>query len=136
MSRSLPTYLVGRSARADIVLPDPTVSRLHAELVRSKDGKWFLTDRRSTGGTFLGYADGSWEPLRQDFVSPSDRLRLGAFECRVDDLLRQLPGGQGGDGSGTSTGPGGEGVRASDDRIAGPVLRDPDTGEIVPGEER
>lgn len=139
MSRSLPTYLVGRSARADIVLTDPTVSRLHAELVRSKDGKWFLTDRRSTGGTFLGYADGSWEPVRQEFVSPSDRLRLGAFECRVDDLLRQLPAGKGGhvaEGDGSPAGPGGEGVPAFDDRIAGPIVRDPDTGEIVPAEER
>ena len=74
--------------------------------------------------------------FRQEFVSPSDRLRLGAFECRVDDLLRQLPGGRGGRADGSSSGQGAEGVPAFDDRIAGPVLRDPETGEIVPEEER
>ena len=78
MRRSPTTYLIGRSARADIVLEDATVSRLHAELVRGRDRTWYLTDRDSTGGTFRWDA-GAWLALTQDFIRPGDRLRFGDF---------------------------------------------------------
>ncbi len=134
MRGSPSTYLVGRSARADIVLEDPTVSRLHAELVKGGDGTWYLTDRGSTGGTYLR-DEGNWVPVTQEFVRPGDRLMLGSFECGVDELLRRIPGG----GEAASGPPGGEpgpGSPVRDDRPEGPVLRDPATGEILPAEER
>ena len=133
-SRNSPTtYLVGRSAEADIVLADPTVSRMHAELVRGADGAWYLTDRCSTGGTYL-FDAGDWVPIAQEFVRPEDRLRLGDFVCTVDDLLQLLRtgGGAGPDAGGDGTG-GGDAKR--DDRPEGPVRRDPNYGHIVPTED-
>ena len=45
--------IVGRARSADIVLTDPTVSRMHASLQRDGDGDWTLTDLRSKGGAFV-----------------------------------------------------------------------------------
>ena len=134
-SRDVPvTYLVGRSAEADIVLTDSTVSRLHAELVGGADGMWYLTDRCSTGGTWL-FDGGDWIPIEQDYVRPGDRLRLGGFECALEDLLRLIPSGRGTDGQVATVDDGPEGgVTVSDDRLAGAVIRDWKTGEIRPRE--
>lgn len=133
-SRNSPaTYLVGRSEEADIVLGDPTVSRLHAELVRGGDGAWYLTDRCSTGGTYV-FDAGGWTPVAQEFVRPGDRLRLGEFECTLDELLRRIPA-----GAGTGDGPAGDGTGGGatvrDDRPEGPVRRDPNYGHVVPKED-
>ena len=131
------TYLVGRSIEADIVVSDPTVSRLHAELVRSTNGTWYLTDRCSTGGTHV-LDGGDWIPIEQDFVQPGDRLRLGGFECTLDELLRRLPAGPG-DGAAVGARAMGDissgGTTVGDDRPSGAVIRKPDTGEIVPKED-
>ena len=128
--RSSPTtYVIGRSTTADIVLSDPTVSRLHAELVRSGDGKWYLTDRRSSGGTYRLRARG-WTPIEQDFVHLGDRLRLGGFECTLDDLLRLIPAIPGA-ASGSVDGGSGGGATVRDDRPEGPVRRDAATGEVL-----
>jgi transcriptional regulator with GAF, ATPase, and Fis domain len=45
--------VVGSAAKADIVVDDPTVSRLHAELDPRSDGVW-VRDLGSTNGTFVG----------------------------------------------------------------------------------
>lgn len=129
MSKSPSTYLIGRSAQADIVLGDATVSRLHAELVSGRDRTWYLTDRNSTGGTFRWDA-GTWNTLTQDFIHPGDRLRFGTFECSADDLLRQVPL-QGGAADGPPAGGSGSGPAIRDNRPQGPVRRDPMTGDVV-----
>lgn len=127
------TYLIGRSAEADIVLGDASVSRLHAELVRGKDGTWYLTDRNSTGGTYL-HSRGEWVPVKQGFVRAEDRVMLGAYACGVDDLLRRIP-----DSAKASSAS--DGVELGsvtplpDDRPAGPVRRDPVTGDILSVED-
>ena len=129
----IPTYLIGRGAQADIVLSDSTVSRQHAELVRSKGGSWYLTDRCSSGGTYLRSGD-RWTPVTQEFVRAGDRLKFGAFECSLDELLRRLPTGA----EGPSNVGGGlpeAGSPVLDDRPAGAVLRDPATGEILTAED-
>lgn len=129
MRRSPKTYVIGRSAQADIVFEDVTVSRLHAELVLGRDGTWYLTDRASTGGTYVWNEEG-WVPVTQSFVRPGDRLMFGDFECSVDDLLRRIP--DVGEGtSGPLEGDVGVGAPLHDDRPEGPVRRDPTTGEVV-----
>ena len=156
------TYLIGRSGEADIVLEDMSVSRLHAELVAARDGAWFLTDRASSGGTYRLVAEG-WAPIRQEYVQPGERLRLGRFECTLDDLLRGLSAGSaapfeavaprpapapeplpegdpphppGATAPETAGGePGEEGTVVRDDRPAGAVRRDPGTGEILSMED-
>lgn len=43
---------IGRKLENDLVIQDVLVSRAHAE-IHYKDGKFFLRDLNSTGGTFL-----------------------------------------------------------------------------------
>jgi len=45
-----PRAVVGRSDDADCVLPDPNISRRHAELRQSTDGSWQIVDLDSTNG--------------------------------------------------------------------------------------
>lgn len=133
-SRSSPaTYVIGRSATADIVLDDPTVSRQHAELVRGGDGTWYLTDRRSTGGTYILNA-GNWVAVGQEYVRPDDRLRLGGFECTLGDLIRRIPAAAGAQSKPAGDGSGG-GPTVQDDRPEGPVVRD-EFGNVVSKENR
>ena len=137
-SRDAPaTYLVGRSGEADIVLSDPTVSRLHAELVRGTDGGWYLTDRRSTGGTHV-LEEGEWIAIDQDHVHHGDRLRLGGYECTLDDLLRRLPSSPGGGPASRSEAArnnASSSTTVEDDRPWGAVVRNPETGAIQPRED-
>ena len=46
-------FVVGRSREADLILSDDTVSRRHAQIVRTTDG-FMLADLGSTNGTWLG----------------------------------------------------------------------------------
>ena len=68
--------LIGRSPRCDLVLTDPTVSRRHAELVRSDDG-WVVRDLSSTNGTRVN----GWR-VRRAAVALDDELTLGAQKLR------------------------------------------------------
>jgi transcriptional regulator with GAF, ATPase, and Fis domain/polyferredoxin len=46
-------FTLGRSPLCDLVLPFTGVSRVHARLVNTEDGKWAIEDLESTNGTFL-----------------------------------------------------------------------------------
>ena len=125
--------LIGRSAHADVVIPDPSVSAFHAEVVATEDGRFYLTDRASDQGTYHRRSDAdSWASVRQAFVERSDQLRLGDYVCHVADLLDlalvRKPAGQGESSSGATAMQAGEALR---DRPRGAVERDPITGEIV-----
>jgi len=67
---------IGRSRRNDVVIGDARVSREHAELVATRDGRYYLTDCNSAHGT-LRCKDGVWTPIRQDYVSADEPLRFG-----------------------------------------------------------
>lgn len=84
------TLTIGRSKRADIRLEDETVSRLHAELTLTSQGRCYLTDRNSLRGTHV-LRNGEWIPLRQGYVDSNARLRLGKCEVALGDLLRGRP---------------------------------------------
>jgi hypothetical protein len=70
--------LIGRHARCDIVLDDPSVSRRHARLL-FRDHKWIIQDLRSTNGTIVNGARVGRSELR-----PGDLLALGDERLRVD----------------------------------------------------
>lgn len=119
------TYVVGRSPYADVVIPDPSISERHAEIVETDDRRWFITDCGTQGGTSRlnrGPGGRSWAAIRQCFVAPDDVLRLGEHECELSDLLGQVERPEGSFVAGS-------GERAV--RTAGRVERDPLTGEIV-----
>jgi len=62
---------IGRLDDCDIALPDPGVSRRHAEVVR-RDGQYVVVDLGSTNGTMVNEAVISERTLR-----PGDRITVG-----------------------------------------------------------
>lgn len=81
------TFTVGRDRTADIPIADPSVSRLHAELVPTTAQQLFVTDCRSSNGTFL-IRNGTPRPITQETAGPGDQIRFGAVEVAVTDLLQ------------------------------------------------
>lgn len=123
------TFVIGRSQYADISIADATVARRHAEIVLTDDGRLYLTDCATEGGTWR-WARGTeghmgWQGIRQAFIDPAQGIRLGAYECIPRDLLRDILG------AGMGDGPGQAAPRAAREPTAGPVERDPMTGEII-----
>lgn len=81
--------MIGRHPECDIVLGDESISRLHAELIVSRNRRFFLVDRQSTRGTWL-YQSG-WKRLdRGEYVQEDQRVRLGDHETTVSELARRL----------------------------------------------
>ena len=70
--------VVGRSTECDVSLPDPTVSRRHAEL-RASDGNTFVRDLGSRNGTFRN-------GVRIDSarIRPGDVVSFGTFAVRIE----------------------------------------------------
>ena len=76
---------LGRGEDNDLVLPDVSVSRHHAELRIGSVG-WSIHDVGSTNGIELNRA-----PVRSAPIQPGDRLTIGAFELLVEGGELELP---------------------------------------------
>ena len=89
------SYTVGRSSKADIVLADAdsSVSGVHAEIVVSTEGRYFLSDAGSSNGSYVREED-KWSPLRQAFIEPESEIRLGNQRLVGKDLIAKLPAGK------------------------------------------
>lgn len=81
-----PTLTIGRRPDSDIRIRDETVSRRHAELTVTSNGRYYVTDCGSLRGTRV-LRGGEWIPLRQGYVDPDERLRFGEFETKLAHLL-------------------------------------------------
>ena len=76
-----PVASVGRGEYNDIVLPDASVSTMHAKLQR-RDGVWIVVDLGSTNGTFVDD-----EAVRDDAaLSPGATLRFGEVSLMFEPL--------------------------------------------------
>ena len=69
---------IGRSVSADIQLDDPTVSRRHAQIVRTEDDELRVIDDRSLNGVFVNGEQVEWSPLRD-----GDELAIGRYCLHV-----------------------------------------------------
>lgn len=79
---------VGRSRFSDVVIPEPTVSRSHAALIRGGDGLWTLYDLGSRGGVAVnGEAVARSAPLRD-----GDSLSLAGQQLQFLALTVQERG--------------------------------------------
>jgi DNA-binding NtrC family response regulator len=67
---------LGKSRANDVVFPDESVSRTHAE-IRREAGRYRLFDRESTNGTFLGGSR-----IGDAWLRPGDVIGLGKVELR------------------------------------------------------
>jgi DNA-binding NtrC family response regulator len=74
---------LGRSRQCEVMLPDESVSRVHAEIRREAE-RYRLRDCDSSAGTFLGGAR-----VTDAFLTPGDSLRLGQVELRFVPRDRQ-----------------------------------------------
>ncbi len=66
--------VVGRGAGADVRLPHPTISKLHAT-IELRGGEYFLVDNGSTNGTRVN--DGLLVPDRPKPLRDGDRIEVG-----------------------------------------------------------
>jgi hypothetical protein len=86
---------IGRTANNDIVIADPSVSRLHA-YVRQADG-WLVADAGSKNGSWLDNV--ALEARRETSLLPRSVLKLGDVRLtfyRAEELFDLLGGGHGG----------------------------------------
>jgi pSer/pThr/pTyr-binding forkhead associated (FHA) protein len=82
---------IGRTNNNDVVISDPSVSRLHA-YVRQADG-WLIADAGSKNGSWLGHA--ALEPRRETALPPGAVVRFGDVRMtffRSEDLFDLLGG--------------------------------------------
>jgi predicted component of type VI protein secretion system len=79
-------FIIGRDKSADIPIADPSVSRHHAEITLLESGQVFLTDCRSSNGTFV-VRGGVERRITQETVNAGDMAKFGDVGIRVSDLL-------------------------------------------------
>ena len=125
------TYKIGRNSDMDIRLDDITVSRIHAELVVTEKGAFYLTDCGSSGGSYVA-RNGEWIPIRQDFISSTDVILLGRYQTTAPQLIAMVARGAGDNKSDDHSG---ENKMPTNDLPKGPVRRDEETGEIIQNED-
>jgi hypothetical protein len=74
-------FSIGRNETNEIVIPDITMSAIHAFLSKHEDGEFYLHDMNSTNGTSVNGvpapAQGEGEPLR---LKSGDRVRFGGVK--------------------------------------------------------
>lgn len=133
-------WTIGRNRDCDIVIADTSVSRVHAELVETDDGRFYLTDCGSKYGTFVGGDRDGWDAIRQVYVGLEDRIRLGEYEASTAQLLSMIPAGVVPREPQHAPVPPVEGeppveeietLSEISDLPKGPVERDPATGKII-----
>ena len=122
---------IGRARNMDVTVPSRRASRHHAELEVRQRGEanapgYVLHDCASTNGTRV-LRNGRWKRIRSERVQAEDRVRFADFETTVGELLRLADASGGGRAIGT--GPG-KGLLAAG-HLAGPVRRNPRTGEVM-----
>lgn len=74
---------IGRARNCDVVLRDPSVSKLHAHVRREPNGSWVIIDLDSHNGTAV--ADVPILPSRPEPLRPGDTATFGGVTVRVVD---------------------------------------------------
>ena len=128
-------YRIGRGSDVDIQIDDASISRIHAELIATESGSYYLTDCESSNGSFV-WRDGVWKPITQDFIGPTEHIALGTYQTTATQLIAMTA-----QGNRYNTekryNTGDRHLREerkplpADDLPKGPVRRDPGTGEII-----
>ena len=70
---------IGRHANSQIFLPDRAISRQHAVIYTTSDGKWVIEDLDSANKTYLNN-----NVVKMAHMKTGDRIRVGDFEIEVE----------------------------------------------------
>jgi predicted component of type VI protein secretion system len=82
---------IGRKG-TDVILEDADdqVSRLHAELIITDNGNFYLVDCGSSNGTSIK-RENTWKLIKQEFVNKDDQVRFGGhYSTTIRELLRKV----------------------------------------------
>ena len=69
---SFSVYRIGRGSGVDIQIDDDSVSRVHAELIATPSGAYYLTDCVSSGGSYVA-RNGEWRRIPAGIYRPDRR---------------------------------------------------------------
>lgn len=72
-----PVY-IGRHAHSQVFLPDRAVSRQHAVIFSTADGKWMVEDLDSANKTYLNN-----KPIHKAEIKSGDHLRIADFTIEI-----------------------------------------------------
>ncbi len=72
-----PIY-IGRHTHSQVLLPDRAVSRQHAVIFATTEGKWMVEDLDSANKTYLND-----KPVHKAEIKSGDRLRIGDFTIEI-----------------------------------------------------
>ena len=78
--------LIGRSQSADVLLPFPSVSRVHAVLIRNNKGIWRINDIFSKGGVWV---NGERVKANGHVLNDGDVINLAGNSVRFRDISEQ-----------------------------------------------
>jgi hypothetical protein len=87
-----PEVILGRMNKCIVRIEhDPDVSRVHAKL-SLLDGKWWLEDKQSTNGTYLGEFGGTRRVTVPEALSPGQIFRVGSTRFRLEKEIGSSSG--------------------------------------------
>ena len=79
-------YRIGHDSSVDIQINDRSVSRVHAELIATPSGSYYLTDCASKNGSYVVQNDETIR-VRQEVISPTDVILLGHYPTTASKLV-------------------------------------------------
>jgi len=81
-----PVY-IGRHVHSQVFLPDRDVSRQHAVIYATGEGKWAVEDLESANGTYV-----NGRKVHQTQLKGGDGLRIGSFAIEISLESGESPG--------------------------------------------
>jgi len=87
ISLDKPVISIGRRPDADVVVPEATVSGIHAEF-RWTSGSWQVEDRQSTNGT---YAEHTYERKQSVSLLHGGEVQLGELRFKLVNFQKDSP---------------------------------------------
>ncbi|RKZ13352.1 hypothetical protein DRQ53_03620 [bacterium] len=81
-------FIIGRGNQATMIIDNETISRNHAEIRLSADGRLEVLDKGSSNGSFV-----NGERVTAALIDDGDQIRFGAarFELALEERPQRVP---------------------------------------------